>query len=104
MYYILDSDNNPVPEPDAIKFGRWFRQCDRTVLRTVIGRSDGSNQDITATVSTVFLGLNRNFAQKGPPVLWETMVFGGPLNKEIERYTSYAAAVIGHEAMVKRCR
>lgn len=29
---------------------------------------------------TIFLGLNYSFAKNGPPILWETMVFGGCMN------------------------
>jgi hypothetical protein len=35
-------------------------------------------------VSTVFLGLNHTF-NGGRPVLFETMIFGGPLDGEMER-------------------
>ena len=27
---------------------------------------------------TVFLGLDHDFLDRGDPILWETMVFGGP--------------------------
>jgi hypothetical protein len=52
-------------------------------------------------VSTVFLGLDHAF-RGGPPVLWETMVFGGVLDGEMDRYTSKAAAFAGHQAMCRR--
>lgn len=55
-------------------------------------------------MSTVFLGLDHSHTSKGLPVLWETMVFGGPLDQEMDRYTSREDAVEGHEAMVKRVR
>jgi hypothetical protein len=46
-------------------------------------------------VSTVFLGLNHAFTD-GPPVLWETMIFGGPNDGWQDRYTSRAGAEAGH--------
>lgn len=55
-------------------------------------------------VSTVFLGLDHSF-NGGPPVLWETMVFGpetGSMDLDGGRYTSYDAAVTGHAVFVER--
>jgi hypothetical protein len=51
----------------------------------------------------VFLGLDHSFRQ-GPPILWETMVFGGPLDGEMMRYTSRAEAFDGHQEMCRRVR
>lgn len=53
-----------------------------------------------AGVSTVFLGVDHGFAG-GPPVLWETMIFGGTHDQYQERYTSLAAAKEGHKRAVK---
>lgn len=56
------------------------------------------------TVSTVFLGLDHNFGWEGPPILWETMIFGGEHDQYQERYSSADEAEIGHEralALVK---
>jgi hypothetical protein len=53
-------------------------------------------------VSTVFLGLDHSFGN-GPPVLWETMVFGADGDEQhCERYTSFEAAVTGHERNVEK--
>lgn len=92
--YILDSDGNPQPCDDIIIRGRWFENADnRRVAKTEV--PDGE-------VSTIFLGIDHAFGD-GPPILWETMVFGGPLDGEQVRYTSRSGAVTGHEAMVARC-
>lgn len=70
-HYILDKKGNPVAT-DLMTWATWFeKSCKdfdatkRRVAMTTIGRYK---------VSTVFLGLDHNFG-KGPPVLWETMVF-----------------------------
>lgn len=47
-------------------------------------------------VSTVFLGLDHNFSARGAPLLWETMIFGGPHDGWQDRYTSRADALAGH--------
>jgi hypothetical protein len=40
----------------------------------------------------------------GPPVLWETMVFGGKLDQQCERYTSRDLALAGHQDIVNKVR
>lgn len=52
-------------------------------------------------VSTVWLGVDHQFGD-GPPLIFETMVFGGPLDQEQERYSTEEQARAGHEDMVKR--
>jgi len=52
-------------------------------------------------VSTVHLGLDHGYGD-GPPVIFETMVFGGPLSDECEWYCTEAEALTGHAAMVVR--
>ena len=68
MHYILDENNNPVPEPDTIKWGKWYEQAERHVGDTHIG-------DIH--ISTVFLSLPHLNKEPGNDdvMLYETMVF-----------------------------
>lgn len=87
--YVL-RDGMPVLEPDLFKWGRWLQTADRAVAKDTHGEVD---------VSTVFLGLDHSFGQ-GPPVLWETMVFGGPLDGEQRRYTSEGEAKAGHAELL----
>ena len=60
-------------------------------------------------VSTVWLGLNHNYAD-GPPLIFETMVFGredaGKSGDECfcERYSTEAQAVAGHSRVVEGVR
>ncbi len=53
-----------------------------------------------ARVSTVLLGLDHNFGPAGPPILFETMIFGGKHNDYQERYATLAEAEEGHERAV----
>lgn len=91
--YVLDADGKPLPCEDLLAWARWYEDADRLVAldEPVPGQK----------VSTVFLGLDHQFG-KGPPVLWESMVFGGPLDGEQERYTSRVAALEGHQRLVAR--
>lgn len=58
-----------------------------------------------AWVSTVWLGIDHNFARRGPPVIFETMVFaGGMSDLDQKRYSTEAEARAGHVAMCRRWR
>ena len=89
--YILDAEGNPIPEPDLLKWGQWIEHTERRV--------DQDKMDNGAFVSTVFLGLDHSFFGS-PPLLWETMIFGGPEHGYEERYSSRADAVAGHAKAV----
>jgi hypothetical protein len=95
--YILQG-TKPVPCPDLLTWGRWLERFERHVGETFL--SDGTR------VSTVFLGLDHSFSryEDGPhePVLFETMVFGGPNNEEMYRYSTWEEAEVGHREMVAR--
>ena len=53
-------------------------------------------------ISTIFLGIDHNFGD-GPPIIFETMVFGGVApNSEQERYSTYDEAMAGHKRYVKK--
>ena len=95
--YILNENGNPVVEPDLMKWGQWLQNNkERIVKQENIG---------PYFVSTVFLGLDHNWSN-GPPILWETLVFGkGPLKDEMTRCGgTREQAEAMHEAMVKRVK
>jgi hypothetical protein len=57
-------------------------------------------------VSTVFIGLDMSYRGPlgGDPLLFETLVFNGPLDGEGERYSSWDEAEKGHAAVIERVR
>lgn len=92
----------PVEVFDSLEFAKWCETADRVVAQSQVG--DG------VMVSTVFLGIDHNFAFDGPPILFETMIFqtkeGGAemLDDYQERYRTWGEAEAGHAravAMVK---
>jgi hypothetical protein len=91
--YILDDDGEPVLCPNIIEWAAWMETADRIILRDTIGDSD---------ISTVFLGLDHSFGHHGPPILFETMIFGGPCNDECWRYTTKLEALEGHAAAMRQ--
>ena len=56
---------------------------------------------VEVRVSTVWLGLDHNFGDD-PPLIFETMIFGGSLDEDQKRYSTEAEALAGHEAMVQK--
>ena len=93
--YILVGQT-AVPEPDLLTWARWMETAQRRVALAHL--PDGTK------VSTVFLGLDHNFMLDGPPILFETMVFGGPHDQDQERYSTWPEAEAGHAEIVKRLR
>lgn len=65
------------------------------VARTEIG---------DAYVSTVHLGLDHSYGFGGPPLIFETMIFGGNLDGEQWRYSTKEEALEGHERAVELVR
>jgi len=93
MNYIIDENKNIVQEPDLIKWANWYETHNRHIGKDYVGR---------AKISTVFLGIDHNLNRVGPPILWETMIFGGPLDMEQFRCAgSWEQAEAMHEEAVE---
>ena len=93
--YVLNDKGEPMPCDNVLEWGRFMEdRALRIVEHTMVG---------TIKVSTVFLGLDHSFCS-GPPMLWETMIFGGPLDQEMDRYHSLDSAQLGHAQTVARVR
>lgn len=95
-YYYLDDNAEPVQcesVTDPKSVAMWNTPAGRLVAGTE--RND-------VRVSTVFLALDYSFGQLGPPILWESMVFGGEHDQHQERYSSREDAELGHLALVSR--
>lgn len=93
--YVLDG-KEPVPCRDVLE---WAKHPNHHMVVQQTRIPDWKGVDIV--VSTVFLGIDHNFFA-GPPILFETMVFGGPCDGDMERYTTWDEAETGHAAMVER--
>ena len=92
-FYILDKDGNPVTCEDAIEWAQWFERPESR--RVALDHPAPSIR-----VSTVFLGLDHSFAEGTAPILWETMIFGGPHDGFQRRYSSKEEALEGHKKAV----
>lgn len=86
LYYRLDG-HTPVPcEPSALS--KAYSKENRIVAQT--------NIDKETMISTVFLMFDHNWRDDGPPILFETMIFGGPLDQSQWRYCTWDEAEDGH--------
>jgi hypothetical protein len=86
-YYILDGKTT-VPA-DMMTWAKSRNQP----------RHVGNDKIDGVHVSTVFLGIDHQWGD-GPPLLFETMVFGGEFDQEQERYSTYEEAEAGHARWV----
>lgn len=95
-YYYLDSDNHLVGTHEFLEWARWFEYTNRVVGWTQIVAD--------VHVSTVFLGIDHRHFGDGPPIVFETMIFGGALDQDMWRYSSWDDAEAGHKAAVRKAR
>lgn len=90
--YILDG-KTPVPA-NLRTWIRWFETADRHVAQDQIG---------DVRISTVFLGLDHQF-DDGPPLIFETMIFGGEHDQYQTRASTWDEAEAQHAEAVAKVR
>lgn len=110
MYYSPDGD--PLSFPDWTEM--MFRKHEEVRQRGEIPREswwcrktmieDQRPPDRCVEISTVWLGIDHNHIGIGPPLIWETMIFGGDWDHEHWRYTNRAHAYDHHEEIVRALR
>jgi len=87
---FYDRDGQPISEEQWVELRRhgegYFR-----VASTEIGTE--------IWVSTVWIGIDHAFG-RGRPMIFETMVFGGPMADDCVRYSTAHEAQAGHDAVV----
>ena len=85
--YVLNANRSVTKMTDLIEWATRFGQDNRVVAKTEHGG---------ITVSTVFLGIDHNLGSYGPPLLFETMVFGGLRDGQTYRCSTYLEAERTH--------
>lgn len=107
--YILDG-HNVVECSDLMKWAEWFETAHRHVAKTDIGvpawkhwlgKHWGIKRFEPVRISTIFLGLDHRFGS-GPPLLFETMIFGGKFDQEQWRYSTWDEAERCHRNAVEK--
>lgn len=94
MYYKLDG-HEVVPLKNVHEWAKYFEHANRHVDKTNIG---------DVHVSTLFLGLNHEWDETKPPLLFESMVFGGSLDGEQTHCSTWQQAVDMHATMCHMVR
>ena len=95
LFYGLDPETKDIfPIKDYKDIQKFSEFENRKICRDEIGRY---------SISTVFLMINHARKGKGPPILFETVVFEGHPNKILflQSYASWREAVEGHERAVE---
>lgn len=72
-YYILNEKGEPVGS-DLSEWAHWMER--NWMGLRLVGNHQFKWSGGDVGISTIFLGLNHQYGN-GPPLLWETMVFGG---------------------------
>jgi hypothetical protein len=95
LYYVRDTDGNVRPAETLKDFAAMLGdERRRRVAHTLLAPD--------VRISTVFLGIDHNHTDDGPPLLYETMIFGGDFDREQVRYTDEDEALAGHDDVVAR--
>jgi hypothetical protein len=77
-FYTMDEDGDIFEATDPEAWREWMEMTDRGVKRTLLPEG--------CTISTAFTGRNAEWDPNKPPLLFETMVFDGPMNEYRELY------------------
>lgn len=90
---------------NLISFHKWAElHADTEYVKVARDEFEIEGEEIR--VSTAWLGINHNFTGSGPPIIFETMVFGGEHDEWMWRYTTETEAKAGHvivtEGIVKK--
>ena len=88
-----------VKECNLMTWARWLEATSSLNERHV-----GDDDEGGMRVSTVFLGLNHQHWRGGPPLWFETLVFHGPLDGMMQRYTTWEQAEAGHKFILAIAR
>lgn len=103
MNYILDENHKLVPVKNVLEWAEWY---EKSLNR--IQKQDFVNEGLFKhiKVSTIFIGCDymHNDYLSLPPILWETMIFGGQHDGYQERYESYEDAMKGHQKALELVR
>lgn len=91
--YILEG-KMPKAVDDELTWGKWFEE---NVYNRIVDKTEFSDGSY---VSTVFLAMDYSFGI-GPPILFETMVFGDPMDGHEDQYRTWDGAAAGHERIVE---
>jgi hypothetical protein len=90
----------PVRARSAGERGLWFSKANRVVRRDTATIKVGGKSVGQVIVSTVFLGCDYGIGTE--PLLFESLIIGGPYDGDIDRCATWEGAEKMHEKMMER--
>ena len=94
---FLDKTTTRSPST-SMRWAKWFEDIGNRIV-------DYTEITSHVFVSTVFLGIDHRLRGDGPPILFETMIFGGGRLDDVDcRYSSWDDAATGHKVIVDKLR
>lgn len=102
LHWVMDPDGTPRPATSEAEYAAWCDQVGFAGTQVAVDLIEGRGDD-DAEVSTVFLAMDASFG-RGTPLLFETMVLGGPWHGYQKRYHTREAAAAGHARIVAAVR
>ncbi|MEH1916650.1 hypothetical protein [Nostoc sp.] len=89
MRYYKLVGHTPVAVNSLSEWQEYLHSAQNLVAETIVGSSK---------ISTSFSGFDLTFGE--PPLLFETMVLGGPHHGRMQRYSTWEQALKGHDDTV----
>lgn len=86
-----DKEGKPISDMELMEL-RLSDPNYKRVAKTIVG---------DAEVSTVWLGLDHSYFDDSPPLIFETLVFGGKHDQHMVRYSTEEEAREGHARVVR---
>jgi hypothetical protein len=95
-HYVLDDDKR-------VRRAKTFAEyCEGFERHRVVAQTTAAPG---VEVSTIFLGIDSAGSfRRGPPLVFETMIFGGALDRHQWRHATYDEALAGHKDAVASAR
>jgi hypothetical protein len=106
-YYTVKPGGKVEPAEGLSAWAKWIEEVSNGKKKfeeggRIVAQTEVEVEGKKVFVSTVFLGINHNFsAGRQPPVLFETMIFGGKHDEYQERYKTVEEAKKGHEVAIQ---
>lgn len=100
LYFVLDPNGIPVQELNPELWTDWYEKTNVGIARTIIT----SDMMVLTTFAGCIEVSEEEFLNGADAKPFETIVFGGPLDKERKNYKTKEEALAGHANMVEWCR
>lgn len=111
-YYILGGEDGhePVGVEDFMEWALWWEEAikdfdanlrvDKTIVEPPTRFDEDGNALDGVYVSSVFLGIDHNWFDRGPAIVFETMIFGGAMSDHQWRAATWQDAQENHRRAV----